>query len=170
MSEPGSDFSSFFSVSLPCAAEKSISGCGRERADIQRSLSLLQGENSKEGYIIYNIFHFVMWQPTHAFVSVSYCVSVRRNRASFDMCSLNRFFWREWSLTRQFSARRSDTGECSITVNLPPLETANSTEEKWDSGRKNCDKIFGTIKDCGYEGKQDVANGNKRDAAGDRLF
>lgn len=28
-------------TSLPCAAEKSISGCGWERADIQRSLSLL---------------------------------------------------------------------------------------------------------------------------------
>lgn len=32
---------------LPCAAEKSISACGRERADIHRSLSLLKEENTK---------------------------------------------------------------------------------------------------------------------------
>lgn len=33
--------------SSPCAAEKSISGCGLERADIQRSLSLLKEKKTK---------------------------------------------------------------------------------------------------------------------------
>lgn len=62
-------------------------------------------------------------------VSASYCVSVRSSRALFDMCSRNRFFWREWSLTRQFSTRRSGTGEWSITVNLPPLKVAEKRNE-----------------------------------------
>lgn len=62
-------------------------------------------------------------------VSASYCVSVRSSRALFDMCSRNRFFWREWSLTRQFSTRRSDTGEWSITVNLPPLKATEKRNE-----------------------------------------
>lgn len=36
----------FLSAHSPCAAEKSISGCGRERADIHRSLSLLGESNA----------------------------------------------------------------------------------------------------------------------------
>lgn len=63
-----------------------------------------------------------------AIVPVSYCVSVRSSRALCVMCSRNRFFWREWSLTRQFSTRRSDTGEWSITVNLPPLKAQKRNE------------------------------------------
>lgn len=40
-----------FVTSLPCAAEKSILGCGWERADIQRSLSLLnERKKGKDGY------------------------------------------------------------------------------------------------------------------------
>lgn len=69
-------------------------------------------------------------------LSAAYCVSVRSSRAWFVMCSRNRFFWREWSLTRQFSARRSDTGEWSITVNFPLLKEADGTKEKWDGRRK----------------------------------
>lgn len=66
--------------------------------------------------------------------TLTHCVSVRSSSALWDMCSRNRFFWREWSLTRQFSARSSDTGEWSITVNLPPLEATESTTKKWDGG------------------------------------
>lgn len=33
-------------TSSPCAAEKSILGCGRDRADIHRSLSLLRKRNA----------------------------------------------------------------------------------------------------------------------------
>lgn len=32
-------------------------------------------------------------------------------------------------MTRQFSTRRSDTGEWSITVNLPPLKVAEKRNE-----------------------------------------
>lgn len=49
MSERDSDFKQqYFAMSLPCAAEKSISGCGWERAEIQRSLSLLKGKEKKQ--------------------------------------------------------------------------------------------------------------------------
>ena len=118
---------------LPCAAEKSISACGRETADIQRSLSLLKEEKKQR---CVNLLHlFLLYKVTadmqtfQAIVSVSYCVSVRSSRALCVRCSRNMFFWREWSLTRQFSARRSDTGAWSITVNRPPLE-AEKTQRR----------------------------------------
>lgn len=46
------------------------------------------------------------------------------------MCSLNRFFCSECSLTRQFSTRRSETGEWSMTVNLPPLGAEEEIEKR----------------------------------------
>ena len=101
-------------------------------------------------------------------VSVPYCVSVLSSRDFCDMCSRNRFFCKEWSLTRQFSTRRSDTGEWSITVNLPPLETADSkrTKHKLEYGKKNCDKKWGTIKDC----KKMRKSGCNKWKSGDGLF
>lgn len=75
-------------------------------------------------------------------VQVSYCDSVLRSRDSLVQCNRKTFFCRERSLTRKFSARRSFTGLWSITVNLPPLQTADSisTDDERDSGRKSCDK------------------------------
>lgn len=95
---------------------------------------------------------FMTWQtiqtsPTTISVSVSYCVSVLSSRDLFDVCSRNRFFCKEWSLTRQFSTRRSDTGEWSITVNFPPLKTADSDSTNEMVEGKNYDRIEGTKKD-----------------------
>lgn len=159
---------------LPWAAEKSISGCGWDRADIQRSLSLLK-EKNKDGCIFCHFYHFcvvITNTDIPATVSISYCVSVLSSRDLCDMCSRNRFFCKEWSFTRQFSTRSSDTGEWSITVNLPPLERADSkiSKDKWKCGRKNCDKIEGTIKDCRYEENRILHKVVRDVAVGDGLF
>lgn len=55
------------------------------------------------------------------------------------MCTRNKFFCKEWSLTRQFSTRSSETGEWSTTVNLPPLEReeckGHMGTEDWDESK-----------------------------------
>lgn len=131
-------------------------------------------ESKDTNYPVLHLQLFVMWQPQQtspATLSVSYCVSVLSSRDFCDMWRRNKFFCKEWSLTRQFSTRRSDTGEWSMTVNLPPLEKITAQKRKT---MKDDDEMKATIKDYvpsfKYHLTIDFSNITEQHACVDSLF